>query len=165
MQRSKVLLPEPLAPISEITSPSRAVNDTPLSTSILPKLLCSFSTSIMVRAAVGKTRVSVATLVITGRGASPFNTRTKARIRRQASVSRSSPKVKDRRTKPCAGSPKAAASSTDTRASRNRRQANSSDVRPVPRTSTSTNMPASGLSTDIPGQSVSPATTRSRRRR
>src|SRR5690348_14799607 len=39
MQRSMVDLPEPEAPRIEITSPSRASSDTPLSTSSDPKLL------------------------------------------------------------------------------------------------------------------------------
>ena len=40
MQRSSVLLPEPLAPMIEITSPSLASSDTPFSTSSAPKRLC-----------------------------------------------------------------------------------------------------------------------------
>ncbi|MNH14317.1 hypothetical protein D3C79_739080 [compost metagenome] len=165
MQRSKVLLPEPLAPIRQITSPSRAVRETPLSTSILPKRLCRPSTSIMVLAAAGSTVAVLVTVPITGLGASPLSTWTKPRMRWQAWASRSSLRVNDSRTNPWAGSPNAAASSTETPASRSRRQANSSEVRPVPRTSTSTNMPASGLSTLMPGQSARPDTTRSRRRR
>ena len=85
MQRNKVLLPEPLAPISEITSPSRAVRETPLRTSILPKRLCRRSTSIMVLPAIGSA-VAVAGDAADYRvlGASPFSTRTKSRIRWQA---------------------------------------------------------------------------------
>src|SRR5512134_1983329 len=45
MQRSKVLLPEPLLPIIEITSPSLAESETPLRTSNSPKLLCRSSTT------------------------------------------------------------------------------------------------------------------------
>src|SRR3712207_385731 len=44
MQRSMVDLPEPEAPRIEITSPSRALNETPLSTSSDPKLLRRLST-------------------------------------------------------------------------------------------------------------------------
>src|ERR1019366_4629321 len=40
MQRSSVLLPEPEEPRMEITSPSRASSETPLSTSSEPKRLC-----------------------------------------------------------------------------------------------------------------------------
>jgi hypothetical protein len=36
MQRRKVLLPEPLAPMMLITSPLFALSDTPLSTSLSP---------------------------------------------------------------------------------------------------------------------------------
>ncbi|MNP25915.1 hypothetical protein D3C76_1187420 [compost metagenome] len=84
MQRSKVLLPEPLAPISEITSPSRAVRDTPLSTSMLPKRLCRRSTSIMVRAVTGSLTGSLDTRLITGLGAGACNAWTKSRIRWEA---------------------------------------------------------------------------------
>ena len=45
MQRRKVLLPEPEAPIIDTTSPSCAVSDTPFSTSRRPKLLCRSSTT------------------------------------------------------------------------------------------------------------------------
>src|SRR5476649_2228547 len=40
MQRSIVLLPEPLEPMIEMTSPSAASNEMPFSTSSAPKLLC-----------------------------------------------------------------------------------------------------------------------------
>src|SRR5690606_6033705 len=46
MQRRNVLLPEPLAPMMEITSPFSAVIEMPLSTSSVPKLLCRSLTTI-----------------------------------------------------------------------------------------------------------------------
>ena len=46
MQRKKVLLPEPEAPIIDTTSPTRAVMETPFRTSRGPKFLCrSFTTT------------------------------------------------------------------------------------------------------------------------
>ena len=61
MQRRKVLLPEPEEPRIEITSPSFALNDMPLSTSSAPKLLRSFSTvSAGVPAAMGASLNSAA---------------------------------------------------------------------------------------------------------
>ena len=43
IQRKKVLLPEPLRPRMEITSPLAAFSETPLMTSNEPKLLCRLS--------------------------------------------------------------------------------------------------------------------------
>ena len=49
MQRSSVLLPEPLAPIMLTTLPRWTSNDTPFSTSRSPKRLCTSTTRIMGR--------------------------------------------------------------------------------------------------------------------
>ncbi|MNT46756.1 hypothetical protein D3C72_1834250 [compost metagenome] len=43
MQRSKVLLPEPLLPMMAITSPGSTLSETPFSTWLLPKDLWTWS--------------------------------------------------------------------------------------------------------------------------
>ncbi|MCY1427849.1 hypothetical protein D9M71_437120 [compost metagenome] len=93
MQRSRVLLPEPLAPIRDTTPPSWAVSETPLSTSNWPKRLWMDSTSTIFGRSAWMGAGSAARVEITSMAGRAFRVEAKWRMRAQASVNCSSPRV------------------------------------------------------------------------